>query len=150
MLYRENGQLKTSYFADRQIFPVLQDRKLFVLVLVVAYLLLPLLSSEYMLRAVLVPYLIMVIAALGVNVLVGYCGQITLGSGAFMAVGAYGAYNFFVRVPDMPFIVALLLGATSAMVFGVFFGLRAFACAACISPWRRSPLSSSVTGHSCV
>jgi branched-chain amino acid transport system permease protein len=52
-----------------------------------------------MFRAILIPFLIMALAALGVNILVGYCGQISLGSGAFMAVGAYGAYNFFVRIP---------------------------------------------------
>jgi len=58
-----------------------------------------------------------------VNVLVGYCGQISLGSGAFMAVGAYGAYNFFVRIPNMPLIPALLLGGLCATAFGVLFGL---------------------------
>ncbi len=57
------------------------------------------------------------------NILVGYCGQISLGSGAFMAVGAYGAYNFFVRVPGMPLIMALLLGGLCAMLFGILFGL---------------------------
>jgi branched-chain amino acid transport system permease protein len=65
----------------------------------------------------------MALAALGVNVLVGYCGQISLGSGAFMAVGAYGAYNFFVRIPGMPLIPALLLGGLCATVFGILFGL---------------------------
>jgi ABC-type branched-subunit amino acid transport system permease subunit len=48
--------------------------------------------------AILIPFLIMSLAALGVNILVGYCGQISLGSGAFMAVGAYAAYNFFMRI----------------------------------------------------
>ena len=64
-----------------------------------------------MFRAILIPFLIMSLAALGVNILVGYCGQISLGSGAFMAVGAYGAYNFFVRIPGMPLIAALILAA---------------------------------------
>ena len=62
----------------------------------------PLLASEYLYTSILIPFVIMSLAALGVNVLVGYCGQISLGSGAFMAVGAYGAYNFFVRIPGMP------------------------------------------------
>ena len=57
------------------------------------------------------------------NILVGYCGQISLGSGAFMAVGAYGAYNFFVRIPGMPLIPALLLGGLCATAFGILFGL---------------------------
>jgi branched-chain amino acid transport system permease protein len=83
----------------------------------------PMLASDYMLRAIMIPFLIFSLAAIGVNILVGYCGQISLGSGAFMAVGAYGAYNFFARVPDMPLIPALLLGGLCAMFFGILFGL---------------------------
>ena len=74
-------------------------------------------------RAILIPFTIFSLAALGVNILVGYCGQISLGSGAFMAVGAYGAYNFFIRVPGMPLVPALLLGGLCATAFGVLFGL---------------------------
>jgi branched-chain amino acid transport system permease protein len=76
-----------------------------------------------MFRAILIPFLIMALAALGVNILVGYCGQISLGSGAFMAVGAYMAYNFFVRIPGMPLVPALILGGLCATLFGVLFGL---------------------------
>ena len=76
-----------------------------------------------MIRAILIPFLIFSLAAVGVNILVGYCGQISLGSGAFMAVGAYGAYNFFVRLPGLPLIVALILGGLCATVFGILFGL---------------------------
>jgi branched-chain amino acid transport system permease protein len=90
---------------------------------VVAYVAVPLLASPYLFPAVLIPFLIMALAALGVNILVGYCGQISLGSGAFMAVGAYGAYNFFVRVPGMPLIAAVILGGVCAMLFGILFGL---------------------------
>jgi branched-chain amino acid transport system permease protein len=81
------------------------------------------LASDYMFRAILIPFLIMALAALGVNILVGYCGQISLGSGAFMAVGAYGAYNFFVRIPNMPLVPALILGGLCATAFGILFGL---------------------------
>jgi len=123
MIYRENGQFKTSYRADQQIFPILQDR-LFILGLVAfAALAVPLLASEYAFRAILTPFLILSLAALGLNVLVGYCGQISLGTGAFMAIGAYGAYNFFVRLPGMPLIAALLLGGLCATVVGVLFGV---------------------------
>lgn len=123
MFYRENGQFKTSYAADQQIFPILQDRVVILALLAVAFFVVPFLASDYLFRAILIPFLIMSLAALGVNVLVGYCGQISLGSGAFMAVGAYGAYNFFVRVPDMPLVPALLLGGLCATVFGILFGL---------------------------
>lgn len=123
MLYRENGQFKTSYAADQQIFPILQDRLAIGLLLIVAFVVVPGLASDYLMRAILIPFLIMALAAVGVNILVGYCGQISLGSGAFMAVGAYGAFNFFARVEGMPLIVALILGGLCATVFGILFGL---------------------------
>ena len=123
MLYRENGQFKTSYQADQQIFPIAQDRLVLGLLLAFAFIAVPLLASDYLFRAILIPFLILSLAAVGVNILVGYCGQISLGSGAFMAVGAYGAYNFFVRIPDMPLVPALVLGGLCATVFGILFGL---------------------------
>jgi branched-chain amino acid transport system permease protein len=123
MLYRENGQFKTTYSADQQIFPIRQDRIAIALLLAVAFVAVPLLASEYLFRAVLIPFLILSLAALGLNVLVGYCGQISLGTGGFMAVGAYMAYNAFVRVDGMPLIVAILLGGLSATVVGVLFGI---------------------------
>ncbi len=123
MFYRENGQFKTNYRDDQQIFPILQDRIAIGLLLAVAFVAVPMLASDYLFRAILIPFVIMSLAALGVNILVGYCGQISLGSGAFMAVGAYGAYNIFVRLPGMPLIPALILGGLCATVFGIFFGL---------------------------
>src|SRR4051812_39219730 len=123
MLYRENGQFKTTYRADQQIFPILQDRVAIVLLLVLAYVVVPGLASEYLFRAILIPFLIISLAALGVNILVGYCGQISLGSGAFMAVGAYAAYNIFMRLDGMPLLAAILLGGLCATVFGMIFGL---------------------------
>ncbi len=123
MFYRENGQFKTSYRADQQIFPITQDRVALVALLAVAFLVVPMLASEYFFRAILIPFLILSLAAIGLNILVGYCGQISLGSGAFMAVGAYGAYNFFVRIEGMPLIVALVMGGVCATGVGVLFGM---------------------------
>ena len=124
MLYRENGQFKTSYRADQQIFPILQDRIVIVVLLAFAFVVVPLLASEYLFRAILIPFLILSLAALGLNILVGYCGQISLGTGAFMAVGAYAAYNFMVRIDGMP----LLRGAAARRrcappSVGVLFGI---------------------------
>jgi branched-chain amino acid transport system permease protein len=76
-----------------------------------------------MFRAILIPFLILALAALGVNILVGYCGQISLGSGAFMAVGAYMAYNTYVRIEGMPVILALLAGGFFATLVGIVFGI---------------------------
>jgi branched-chain amino acid transport system permease protein len=123
MIYRENGQFKTSYRADQQIFPILQDRVFVIALLALAFVAVPMLASDYLFRAIIIPFLIMSLAALGVNILVGYCGQISLGSGAFMAVGAYGAYNFFVRLPGLPLVPALILGGLCATFFGILFGL---------------------------
>jgi len=123
MLYRENGQFKTSYRADQQIFPIVQDKLVILGLIALAFVAVPLLASEYSLRAILIPFLILSLAAIGLNVLVGYCGQISLGTGAFMAIGAYGAYNVFVRVDGMPLIAALLLGGLCSTVVGILFGL---------------------------
>jgi branched-chain amino acid transport system permease protein len=123
MLYRENGQFKTSYRADQQVFPILQDRVAIALVLALAFIAVPLLASEYLLRAILIPFLILTLAALGHNIQVGYSGHISLGTGAFMAVGAYAAYNFIIRVPGMPLVPALLLGGLCATAVGVVFGI---------------------------
>jgi branched-chain amino acid transport system permease protein len=123
MFYRENGQFKTSYQADQAVFPITQDRIAIGVLLAVALLVVPMLASEYLLRAILTPFLILSLAALGLNILVGYCGQISLGTGAFMAVGAYAAYNFQARIPGMPLVASLLLGGVCATGVGVLFGV---------------------------
>ncbi len=123
MFYRENGQFKTSYRADQQIFPIAQDRWLVLALIAFAYVGVPLLADEYMFRAIFIPFLILSLAAVGVNILVGYCGQISLGSGAFMAVGAYAAYNTYARIEGMPVILALLSGGFFATLVGMFFGI---------------------------
>lgn len=123
MLYRENGQFKTTYAADQQIFTIAQDRWFVIGVVAFAALIVPMLADEYMFRAILIPFLILSLAALGVNLLVGFCGQITLGAGAFMAVGAYAAYNFLIRIDGMPLIGALLLGGLTSAGMGILFGI---------------------------
>ncbi len=123
MLYRENGQFKASYRADLQIFPIAQDRWFILALVAFGFIGIPALVDEYMYRAILIPFVILSLAALGVNILVGYCGQISLGSGAFMAVGAYAAYNTFVRVEGMPLLLALLSGGFFATLVGMFFGI---------------------------
>lgn len=123
MLYRENGQFKTSYRADQQVFPILQDRIAIALLLALAIVAVPLLASEYVMRAVLIPFLILSLAALGLNILVGYCGQISLGTGGFMAVGAYAAYNLAVRIPGLNPLVAFLIAGGITTVVGILFGI---------------------------
>ncbi|MEC5159938.1 MULTISPECIES: branched-chain amino acid ABC transporter permease [unclassified Janthinobacterium] len=123
MIYREAGQFKTSYQADNQIFPIRQDRIALTATLAVALLALPLLASPYTLSAIMIPFLIFALAALGLNILTGYCGQLSLGSAAFMAVGAFASYNFVARMPGMPILLAFVLGGLCAAMVGIAFGL---------------------------
>jgi len=123
MLYRENGQFKTSYAADQQMLPIRQDQ-LFMLALVVfAFAVIPFIASDYLVRAILIPFLILSLAALGLNILTGYCGQVSIGHGAFMAVGAYAAYNIAIRVPGLSFLVVLVLAGLAAALVGMIFGI---------------------------
>src|SRR5215813_5906447 len=123
MLYREGGQFKSTYAADQQIFPILQDRVAIVALLVVAFVVVPLLGNQYWLGAILTPFLIFALAALGLNILTGYAGQLSLGTAAFMAVGAFMAYNAVLRVPAMPIIGAFAIGGLCAAAVGIVFGL---------------------------
>lgn len=123
MIYRENGQFKTSYRSDQQIFPILQDRWAIGLLVAFAAIGVPFMASEYLFKAILIPFLILSLAAIGLNILVGYCGQISLGTGGFMAVGAYAAYNFLIRVDGMPMLAAIILGGVCTTVVGVLFGI---------------------------
>ena len=123
MLYREAGQFKTSYIADSQIFPIRQDRIGFAVLMAVAFVAVPFTASEYWFSAILIPFLIFSLAALGLNILTGYAGQLSLGTAAFMAVGAYAAYNFQLRIEGIPVLATFLLAGLSAALVGVAFGL---------------------------
>jgi branched-chain amino acid transport system permease protein len=123
MLYREAGQFKTSYIADSQIFPIRQDRIGMALLLALAFIVIPLVGTTYWFSAILIPFLVFALAALGLNILTGYAGQLSLGSAAFMAVGAYAAYNFQLRIDGIPILLSLLLAGCCAAAVGVLFGL---------------------------
>ena len=123
MLYRENGQFKSTYRADQQMLPILQDRVLMGALIVVAFLVVPFAVSDYLFLSVVIPFLILTLAAIGLNLLVGYCGQISIGHAAFMAVGAYAAYNLVLRVPMLNFLVVLVLAGLIAAAVGMVFGV---------------------------
>lgn len=123
MLYREAGQFKASYVEDQQILPIRQDRVAVALLLAFAFLIVPLIANEYWLSAILIPLLIFALATLGLNLLTGYAGQLSLGTAAFMAVGAFAAYNFVLRVPGIPLLVAFAAAGVCAALVGIVFGL---------------------------
>jgi len=123
MLYREAGQFKSTYAEDQQIFPIRQDRIAVALLLAVAFIAVPLGANEYWLSAILTPFLIFALAALGLNILTGYAGLLSLGTAAFMAVGAFMAYNFVLRMPWLGVIPSFILAGLCASAVGIVFGL---------------------------
>jgi len=125
MFYKKSGQFKTSYDADQAMLPLLQDRISIFVILAVAFLVIPLVATTYVINSLLMPFLIYSLAAVGLNILVGYCGQISLGTGGFMAVGAISAWNMIERIPDMPVLAAFLLAGFITSATGVVFGLPA-------------------------
>ena len=123
MLYRTAGQFKTSYAADHALFPVRQDAWLLGVILVFAFVIFPLTASEFTFEALLIPVLIYSLAALGLNILTGYAGQLSLGTGAFMGVGAYACYKLISIFPELNPIAAIFLSGFFAAGIGVAFGL---------------------------
>lgn len=123
MFYREAGDFKTTYVDDNQTFPIKFDRYRYYFVLAVAFGIIPFIINDYWANAFLLPFLIYAIAAIGLNILVGYCGQVSLGTGGFMAVGAYACYKLMTAFPDVNiFFHVLGAGGITALV-GTAFGL---------------------------
>ncbi|HXH81983.1 MAG TPA: branched-chain amino acid ABC transporter permease [Candidatus Tectomicrobia bacterium] len=123
MIYREAGQFKTSYAADQAIFPIVQDRVLVGLGALAAFVGVPLVANEYWLQAILIPFLIYALAAIGLNLLTGYAGLLSLGTGGFMAVGAYSAFKLTTAFPWLNIIVVFLLAGLCAAGVGLLFGI---------------------------
>jgi len=123
LIYREAGQFKTTYAADQAIFPIVQDRVFVAVLLAAAFLVPPLAANEYWLQAILIPFLIYSLAALGLNLLTGYAGQLSLGTGGFMAVGAYSAFKLTTAFPWLDIIVVFLLSGLVAAGVGIVFGI---------------------------
>ncbi len=122
MLYREAGQFKTSYAADQAIFPIRQDRFFIAAALLVAFVVIPWLGNEYWLTTIMVPFLVFALAALGLNILTGYAGQVSLGTGGFMAVGAFATYKLATAFPGLDITIDLLLAGLITAAVGLLFG----------------------------
>jgi len=122
MLYRESGQYKTTYIADQAIFPIREDRIGMVIIGLIA-LAIPFVASDFFLNAIMTPFLILSLAAIGLNILTGYAGQLSLGTGAFMGVGAYSCYKLTSIFPDTNIVILVLLSGLFSAGIGVLFGL---------------------------
>ncbi|MBV1902344.1 MAG: branched-chain amino acid ABC transporter permease [Marinosulfonomonas sp.] len=123
MIYREAGDFKTTYKDDSQTFPIKFDRWGYYVILAIAFLVIPFVINDYWANAVFVPFLIYAIAALGLNILIGYCGQLSLGTGGFMAVGAYSVYKLMTAFPDVSMLVHVVIAGLITTCVGVLFGL---------------------------
>jgi branched-chain amino acid transport system permease protein len=123
VIYREAGQFKSTYASDQAIFPIAQDRWVVLILLLGAFVVPPLMANEYWLQAVLIPFLIYALAAIGLNLLTGYAGQLSLGTGGFMAVGAYSAFKLTMAFPTLNIFVVFVLSGVVAALVGVLFGI---------------------------
>src|SRR5437868_10960954 len=123
MFYREAGQFKTNYGSDQAVFPLLQDRIGIGAILIVAYVLIPLSGNDFLINAIMTPFLIFTLAAIGLNILTGYTGLLSLGTGAFMGVGAYACYKLTTFFPGVNIVLLILLSGFPAAVVGALFGL---------------------------
>jgi branched-chain amino acid transport system permease protein len=123
MLYREVGQYKSNYAADMAVFPILQDRIGIAVILLVGFVVLPVVGTEFLINAVMIPFLIFALAAIGLNLLTGYTGLLSLGTGAFMGVGAYACLKLTTIFPQVDVIVWILASGFFSAAVGVLFGL---------------------------
>jgi branched-chain amino acid transport system permease protein len=123
MFYREAGQFKTTYAADMAVFPVLQDRIGIGVILVVAFVVLPLFGNDFLLNAVMIPFLVFSLAAIGLNILTGYTGLLSLGTGAFMGIGAYACYKLTTIFPNVSILVWVIVSGCFSAAVGALFGL---------------------------
>jgi branched-chain amino acid transport system permease protein len=123
MLYREAGQFKTSYAADMAVFPITQDRVGLAIILFIAAVIIPYFGSSFLIQAVMIPFLIFSLAAIGLNLLTGYTGLLSLGTGAFMGVGAYACYKLTTYFPGVNIIVWIVVSGFFSAAVGVVFGL---------------------------
>jgi branched-chain amino acid transport system permease protein len=123
MFYREAGQFKSSYAKDQAIFTISQDRYFFIALMIVAFIGVPFFAGEYFLTTILLPFLIFSLAAIGLNILTGYAGQLSLGTGGFMATGAFAAYKLSTAFPGMHLIFVFLMSGAITAAVGIIFGV---------------------------
>lgn len=122
MFYREAGQYKTNYAADMAVFPLRQDRIGLALIIAAAYAI-AFTGSGFLLQGVVIPFLIFALAAIGLNILSGYAGQLSLGTGGFMGVGAYACYKLTTAFPEVNILIWVLASGFFSAGVGVLFGL---------------------------
>ncbi|MGF1651584.1 MAG: branched-chain amino acid ABC transporter permease [Hyphomicrobiaceae bacterium] len=123
MLYREVGEFKSTYETDQSVFELRQERIAVGLLLAFMFLVVPFIADNFTLKTIIIPTLIFALAALGLNLLTGYAGLISLGTGGFMGVGAYACYKLTTIFPDVNIIIWIFVSGLFSAAIGVLFGL---------------------------
>ncbi|MGI9520501.1 MAG: branched-chain amino acid ABC transporter permease [Hyphomicrobiaceae bacterium] len=123
MLYREVGDLKTNYREDSAVLPIRQERYAVLAFLAFLYLVVPFIADDFWLNTIIIPTLIFSLAALGLNLLTGYAGLISLGTGGFMGVGAYACYKLATIFPDINIVIHIFLSGFVAAAIGIIIGI---------------------------
>ncbi len=123
MIYREAGQFKVSYQEDQETFPIRFDKIAFWLSVVAVAFIIPFFVNDYWEKSVFLPFFIYSIAAIGLNILTGYCGQVSLGTGGFMAVGAYTSYKLMTAFPWLDMVIVILGSGLMTAAVGMLFGI---------------------------
>jgi len=121
MFHREAGVFKTTYASDMALFPLPIAKWAVGALALLFAVIVPATLHEYYL-SILNLIFIAIVGALGLNIIVGYAGQISIGHGAFMSVGAYTAANLAVHL-GLPFWLTLPAGGLMAAVIGVVVGM---------------------------
>jgi len=128
MYFRETGQFKSKYKEELAAFPIFEDKIGIAIAAIIEFILIPIfglpgLSYEFTLSAVMIPVVIFTITTLGLNILLGFAGQISLGTAAFMGVGAYSCYKIMTIFPDLNALICVVLSGVVTAFVGTIFGL---------------------------
>ncbi|MBT6911912.1 MAG: branched-chain amino acid ABC transporter permease, partial [Rhodospirillaceae bacterium] len=121
MFHRESGYFNTTYKADMALYPLPIAKFAIAAILVLFFVVAPYFLDEYYLSIINL-VAIAIVGALGLNILVGYTGQISIGHAAFMSVGAYTAANLATKL-DLPFWLTLPAGGAMAAFIGILVGI---------------------------
>lgn len=122
-IFDQARQFPQRYQDEKRLFKIKEHRIIFAFLLAILFLFVPFVGSDYVFNAILVPFLVLALAGLGLNILTGYAGQLSLGSAAFMAVGVFATYNLELRIPHLPLLLSIFLGGFISAIFGVIVGL---------------------------
>ena len=128
MFYLGNSIKTVDYFTNKGTSLLKQDKWFLIAAVLIFLFVVPQIANDYWLGAILIPLMVFTVAALGLNLLTGYTGQLSLGTGGFMLLGSIAAFNFLYRVNvegwfSMPLPLALFLAGIVTGLVGVVFGL---------------------------